>query len=452
MKFIPRKIQEPMINAAVNMSRCALWASMGSGKTSAMLYAFQLLNLFKPLTALVVGPKRVIESTWPKQREQFDDFHDLRFSIIAGTAKQRTNAVNISADIYCISFNNLQWLYDAGKNLPIDIIIIDEATHVKSFRLRKGSKRAKALYKFCKERKILRLIELTGTPGSNGLLDLWGQVFFLDNGAHLGNTFSAFTSRWFEVIPLDSFTKYKPRPYAAEQITNAVKDFCISIRSEDYYELEKPIERDIVVELSNAHKTLYDKFESEMYTEIKDAEIFAVNSGVLTQKCLQFTSGAIYQEDKSYIEIHDEKIDALGSLISELNGESLIVAYHFRHEIDRIRKRFPDAVLFADDKSAERRWNKGEISILLLHPASAGHGLNLQYGGRNICFFTSWWAPEPRAQIIERIGPMRQMQAGLNRSVHVFNFVVSKTIDERVLMAHKYKMSVDAALKAGTVR
>lgn len=453
MKFEPRAMQWPMIRVGLTLPRCALWASMGSGKTSAVLYILSVLSLIRPFRALVVGPKRVIESTWPDQLQRFDEFHGLSFSVVAGDTKRcREKALMEDVSIYCINFENLQWLHD-NKNRPtFDVVVIDEATRIKSFRLRKGSKRAKALYQMCKEDKVSRIIELTGTPGSNGLIDLWGQMYFVDNGVRLGKTFSAFTARWFDTIQTDVCTKYKPKPPAITEIPDLVKDVCVTVRTEDYYELEAPIERNIYIDFDEKLQKLYSVFEKEMFARIGEADVGAVNAGVLTQKCLQFTSGAIYGEERELIDVHDLKIAALESLIEEMNGEPIIVAYHFVHEIDRIRKHFPGAVVFSETKDAESRWNAGETPLLLLHPMSAGHGLNLQWGGRTMVFFTNWWAPEPRQQIIERIGPLRQKQAGFDRSVYVYNLVIRGTIDERVLMAHRYKMGINEALRAGAVR
>jgi len=445
-----------MIDWVLAHDRCALWAGMGSGKTSAMLYVISVWKMLSVGPTLVVAPKRVAGETWPEQQKIFDEFDDIRLVTLTGIAAEREAALQRDADIYCVNPENLRWL---AENLPtgfkFEAVIVDESTRLKSFRLRKGSKRAKIL--FTMTRSAVKFVELTGTPGGNGLIDLWGQLYFLDYGARLGKTFQAFTGRWFTSINCGYFNKVIPQPSAFVEIPERVADICRTIRTEDYFSIEKTIENTITVKLPSRVLSLYKTLEREMYVQIETSGVRAVNAAVVTVKCLQICSGALYQEHgdgdgepRPWFELHQEKIDALESIIEEASGEPILVAYHFRSDVVRIMARFKNAVHFTNKTGILDAWNAGDIPILLAHPGSVGHGLNMQRGGRIIVFFSLWWNLEEHEQIIARIGPLRQHQAGLDRSVYVYNIVAENTIDERVLLAHQNKMSANEALKMAT--
>jgi SNF2 family DNA or RNA helicase len=298
------------------------------------------------------------------------------------------------------------------------------------------------------------IVELTGTPGSNGLIDLWGQMYFLDKGARLGKSFTAFTDRWFDKIDCGGyFTKLTPKEIAAKEIAEKVKDICLTVRAEDYFDIEKVIDVKIEVELPPSVRKIYDKFEKELFAELENCkDIRAFNAGGKTMKCLQIASGAVYTDEDEWSILHTEKLDAIESIIEEAAGEPVIIAYHWKHDIIQLKKRFPQIKMFKETRDVISKWNAGDIQLLGAHPESMGHGLNLQDGGRRIIFMSHWWAPEPKRQIIERIGPLRQMQSGHKRSVFKYDVIARNTLDERVILAHANKLSIDQALKCATRR
>jgi SNF2 family DNA or RNA helicase len=408
------------------------------------------MKVIDPRPCLVVAPKYVAEFTWPNDVKKFDDFKDLSITVLVGTATERLEALNTPADIYCINFENLQWLLvNKPKNLVFKKCIIDESTKVKNYRLRKGSIRARSLLHLVKNAYFL--VELTGTPGSNGLLDLWGQLYFLDYGTRLGSTFGAFQQRWFVPPPPGNLhVAWKPGPSAANEIPAAVKDICLSLSAKDYFPVDSIIKVKIEVELPIKVRSLYEKFRKEMVLQLENnTEIRAFNAASKTLKCLQIASGAIYDDEieRTWTILHDEKLDALESIVEEVAGETLIVAYHFKHDVVRIKKRFPKAVIFKDEKNVVNRWNNSDIGILIAHPASMGHGLNLQDGGCRIVFFSHWWSPEEKQQIVGRIGPLRQMQSNHPRPVFQYDIVARGTVDEDVLYSHENKLGIDRVLK-----
>lgn len=452
MIFIPRKPQIKMIYHALRYSACAIWASMGIGKTSAMLYVIAGILLIFEGPVLIVAPKKVARKTWPDEFEKFEDFQHISVVNFAkGDLRYRQKLLRDPAlfdtEVFIINYDNIKW-FEEHITTDFTFLVIDEATRIKSFRLRKGSKRAKSLLKLRKRSQ--RVVELTGTPAPNGIMDLWGQIYILDFGKRLGRTLSAFRDRWFTSRFLPTHVQYTPIDNAVQGVSEQLKDICLAIRSEDYFDLEEVIETDVKVGLSDKAWKVYKDLEKEMYAKLESgADIDAVNAADVTSKCLQCTSGALYTDDKckEWEEIHTEKLDALESIVEESGGSPIIVCYHFRHEVPRILKRFPQCVRLTNDDSLIDKWNEGKIPMLLLHPASAGHGLNMQYGGNIIVYYTQWWDFEQDAQVLERIGPMRQMQAGFKRNVFRYNIIVDGSIDLRVKMAREYKLSVNEALK-----
>jgi SNF2 family DNA or RNA helicase len=328
--------------------------------------------------------------------------------------------------------------------------VLDESTRVKSFRLRQGSVRAQAFARVA-HLHVDRLIELTGTPSPNGLQDLWGQIWFLDRGLRLGRSYEAFKNRWFRSVQVgpDPFAiRLEPYPHSAREITERVADLCISLNPADWFDLREPIVNTIRVELPPAAMALYEQMEEEMFIELEsDAEVEAFNAASKTMKCLQLASGAIYTDDKgTWEEVHQEKIEALRSVIEEAAGAPVLVAYHFKSDLARLLKAFPQGRVLDRAPSTIEAWNKGKLPVMFAHPASAGHGLNLQYGGNILVIFSHWWNLEEYQQIIERIGPVRQKQAGLDRPVWIHNIVARDTIDEVVVRRRGSKASVQAAL------
>lgn len=451
--FVPRPWQPPMIEHMLTNPRCAVWAKMGAGKTASTLAAAKSFGMFDAFPVLILGPKRVARNVWPSEPQAWSDFQHLRVVSIEGTQTERFAALAQKSDFYSINYEQLPWLVNhlGIKNWPFKTIIADEATRLKGFRLRQGGQRTAALAKIMP--RVERFVELTGTPSPNGLKDLWGQFWFLDGGERLGRTHEAFKDRWFK--PSKSGYGIEPFPFAEQEIHALVADLAITIDPWDYLPADQkrvPIEKDIVVDLPPAARRMYDEMERRMYLEIEHAlgthEIEAVNAASRTLKCLQLAAGAVYTDATGGWEpVHDAKIEALESIVEEANGEPVLVAYQFKSDLARILKHFGKRARALDDKKdTEDAWNRGEIPILLAHPASAGHGLNLQRGGRILVDFSSGWDLEHDDQIIERVGPMRQLQAGLDRAVYRYRIMANRTVDFLVAERRATKRSVQDLL------
>jgi SNF2 family DNA or RNA helicase len=423
--LIPHPYQQILIDAMVAHGRVQIEAGMGMGKTSATLKSISILFEFVcDGPALVLAPLRVAQSVWPQEVEKWDDLRHLKVIPVLGTAAQRQVAVNRRADIYTVNYENLPWLVEYwGKDWPYKIVVADESTRLKSFRLGGAQgKRARTLKKLA-HTKIERFYNLTGTPCPNGLIDLWGQHWFLDEGRALGHTFTAFEGRWFrpEHMGGGAFTRIVPCDHAQKEITERVAPHTVCVRAEDWFpDLLAPIEKTVEVELPELAREMYNDMEQRLFLEIAGHEVEAFNAASKTMKCLQLASGAIYVDDTgNWKPVHDAKIEALKSVIEEAAGMPVLVAYHFKSDIQRLRKAFPRGRELDKRPSTVRDWNQGKIPVLFAHPGSAGHGLNLQDGGNIIVFFSHWWDMEQRMQIIERIGPVRQLQAGHNRKVYI---------------------------------
>lgn len=463
MKYQPHPYQDMITERILETPRVGIWAGMGMGKTVATLTAISGLQLADPAPALVLAPKRPALTTWPDEIKKWDHLRHLRCSTIIGTAQERLMALIKPADIYTMNYDNLPWLYDMlktrGKGWPFRIVVADESTRLKSFRLRQGGKRAHALAQVT-HTQIDRFIELSGTPAPNGVIDLWGQLWFLDRGKRLGNTFTAFSQRWFySVLTSDGFPLLKPHEHALDEIKNLAKDICHSFDAKDYFPIEEPIVRPLYFDLPPAVRRHYDAMQEEFFTEIAGEEFEAVNAAAKSLKCLQIATGAIYgargnrpiQYD-DWQHIHDEKIDLLRSVIEEAAGMPVLVAYHFQHDLARILKAFPGARHLDARPQTIDDWNAGRIPLLVAHPASAGHGINLQHGGNILVFWGHWWALENHDQIIERIGPMRQKQSGYDRAVMVYYLLARGTLEEEVLRRHQTKRSVQEILREAAGR
>ena len=444
MIFTPRPYQTILADHILTHPRCAIWADMGLGKTSGTLYALDALRLVEDVPALVLAPLRVVNETWPAEVEKWDNLSHLKIVPITGTPKQRLNALHTPADVHATNYENLPWLMEQGF-FPWTTIISDEATRLKSFRLGgKKGRRARALAKVAFS-KVERFIELTGTPSPNGLQDLWGQLWFLDRGERLGRTHSAFMRRWFRLKHPNSF-EMVPMPHSEAEIMERVSDICLSIRAKDWFDLNDPIIVDVPAILPESAMRQYKEMESKMFLEIQEQEIEAFNAAAKTMKCLQLANGAIYDETGDWHPVHDAKLDALESVVQEANGMPVLVAYHFKTDLIRLKKRFPQGKELDKNRQTITDWNAGKIPILFAHPASAGHGLNLQDGGNLVVMFGHWWDLEQYQQIIERIGPTRQMQAGYDRPVYIYNIRAVDTIDSTVIQSRTDKRKIQDLL------
>lgn len=441
--FVPHDYQRPAMQWLYDLPRCALWMPMGGGKTVSTLTALDNLSLIDEVyPALVLAPLRVARSTWPDEIAKWDHLKHLRVSAITGTATQRERALAVDADIYTMNYDNLVWLSETvGDNWPFKTVVADEFTRLKSFRLRQGSKRARALGKIA-HTHVKRFIGLTGTPGANGIKDLWGQTWFLDRGARLGKTFSAFEERWFRK-GWDGYS-IEPMPHAQTEIEALLRDICLTVEG---LPVDEPIVNHIHVDLNGPVRRLYEDMEKEMFAQIGEHEIDAVNAAARTVKCLQLANGAIYTDDAgSWEAVHDLKLQALDSVIEEANGTPVLVAYNFKSDLARLRGRYPRGRVLDANPQTIKDWNAGKIDLLLAHPASAGHGLNLAEGGNILAFFGLNWNLEEHMQIIERIGPMRQAQAGLDRPVFIHVIMARDTVDEMVAERLLSKRSVQEIL------
>ncbi len=458
----PKVYQHIIVDHIFTYARCAIWAGMGLGKTYSILRALSFLSLVEDVyPALVLAPLRVAQSTWPDEVAKWKDFEHMTICAVVGDEQARTAALKRAADIYTINYENLPWLVEHyGGEWPFKTVISDESTKLKGFRLRQGTKRAKALAKVA-HTKVKRFIELTGTPSPNGLADLWGQMWFVDAGVRLGRTFDSFRQRWFQ-MSFDGFGM-TALAHAQEEIADKLRDVCLSLNAADYFDLHDPISNTIYIDLPKKARALYTDMERRMFMELEGHGIEAPNAAAKTMKCLQVCSGAAYidpdkeydeneelkpvSKTKEWKEIHDEKIKALESIIEEAAGMPVLVAYHFRSDLERLRKAFPKGRVLDNNPQTIRDWNAGKIPILFAHPASAGHGLNLQDGGNILVFFTVNWNLEEHQQIIERIGPVRQLQAGHNRAMFIYYILARSTTDELVVDRLTTKRSVQDILR-----
>ncbi|MBS4019585.1 MAG: DEAD/DEAH box helicase [Dechloromonas sp.] len=452
-EFKPHEYQKLIIDHILTHDRCAVWAGMGLGKTSSTLTAIDALRFVEDGPMLVLAPSRVCQTTWPEETQKWAHTQHIKVSPVTGPMKDRVMGVNRHADVFACNYENLPWLIDYwGDKWPYSTVIADESTKLKSFRLRQGGKRAQAFARVA-HTKVKRFVELTGTPSPNGLMDLWGQMWFIDRGQRLGRTFDAFKQRWFRPHP--SGFGYVPFAHAQAEIQALLSDVCLSIEAKDWFDLREPIVNNIVVDMPARARQAYEELEAQMFTELDSGhELEAFNAAARTIKCLQLASGAAYvgEGNNEWQELHDQKIQALEEIVEESGGEPILVAYHFKSDLARLKKAFPKGRELDKDPKTLKAWNKGEIPLLFAHPQSAGHGLNLQDGGRILVFFSHWWNLEERLQIIERIGPTRQLQAGHDRSMFIHNLIARDTVDEMVIERVETKREVQDILMAAMKR
>lgn len=446
--FTPRPYQAVTEDYLLDKPRSAVWAFMGAGKTVSTLSVLDKLFLCGRETkpALICAPLRVAQSTWPDEAGKWEHLSGMEIQPLIGTEKERSRALgNDSASAFTINYENIPWLIDKLKGkFPFGRIIADESTKLKGYRLRQGTARARALASVAHNSTGFH--ELTGSPSPNGLKDLWGQIWFLDKGERLGRSFDAFRQRWFQ-MSFDGFT-LQPLPHAQEQIQDKLKDICLSLNAADYFDLEDPIEVKIHVDLPASARKLYNAMEKQMFMEIEGNEVEVFNAAARTNKCLQLANGAAYvsEDATQWKEVHNAKIDALEDIIEDAAGMPVLVAYNFRSDLARLRHAFPKGRILDKNPQTIQDWNASRIPILFTHPASAGHGLNLQDGGNILVFFGLSWNLEEHSQIRERLGPVRQMQAGHNRNVFVYFIIARDTVDEDVLIRLNTKREVQDIL------
>ncbi len=430
MKFVPHDYQIVAKNFILERESAGLFLDMGLGKTVITLTALEELknDYLEEIKALVIAPKRVAEDTWTREHEKWDHLKSLKVVKVLGKTKQRKEALEQEGDIYIITRDNVAWLVDYLKSdWDFDTVIIDELSSFKNHQS-KRFKKLRLVRPFIK-----RVIGLTGTPAPNGYTDLWAQIYLLDRGERLGKTITEYRRRYFNTLYRHGYNEYELRPGAKDKIDEAIKDLCISMKAKDYLKLKEPLYINRVAKLDEKEYKLYKKMERDAVLEIKDEEITALSAAAVTNKLLQLANGAVYTDEQEVIEIHNKKLEVLEELIEEANGEPVLVFYNFQHDKERILERFKDTRVLDTDQDI-KDWNNKKIKVLLAHPASAGHGLNLQEGGSIIIWFGLTWSLELYQQANARLN-----RQGQKETVRIYHIIAEKTIDERVLEVLKGK-------------
>ena len=443
MKFIPHDYQKYAVEYIKSHKISAILLDCGLGKTVITLTALNdlLFDSFEVRKVLVIAPLRVARQTWSDEISKWDHLKSLRYSIVVGTEKERVEALNTPADIYIINRENVQWLVEkSGIKFDFDMVVIDELSSFKNYQ----SKRFKALMKV--RPKVKRIVGLTGTPSSNGLMDLFAEFKLLDMGKRLGRFISNYRGMYFIPDKRNGMVvfSYKPLPNAESEIYEKISDITISMKAKDHLKMPELITAEYPVYMSESERKIYDKLCKDLVLELKESEITAANAAALSGKLCQLSNGALYDDEGDVIEIHDRKLDALEDIIESMNGKPLLAAYWFKHDYDRIAKRLQSLhIPFSklDTEDSIRKWNKGEIPVALIHPASAGHGLNLQEGGSTFVWFGLTWSLELYQQANARL-----WRQGQKDTVVIQHIVAKNTIDERIMKALSEKDSTQSAL------
>lgn len=437
MKYKPHNYQQFATDFILNQSICCLMLDMGLGKTVITLTALWQLALdsFDVSRVLVIAPKRVAEDTWPKELAKWEHLIGLTSSLVLGSAAERKVALQKKAFLYIINRENVAWLVK-NHYWDFDMVVIDELSSFKSNK----AERFKAMKKV--RPMVTRIVGLTGTPAPNTLLDLWPQMYLMDMGQRLGRFIGGFRDRFFlpDKRNREIIYSYKPREGAEDAIYALISDICISMKAADYLDIPERIDNRIEVSMSPKERKLYDDFQKDKVLSIGDEELDAVNAAALSNKLLQMANGAVYGEDKRVIPIHDRKLDALEDLVEAANGKPLLVAYWYKHDLQRIKARFKNARCIDTAKDIDD-WNAGTIPLALIHPASAGHGLNLQDGGCTIVWFGLTWSLELYQQLNARL-----WRQGQKHTVVIHHIVTKGTHDEDVMRALENKDTRQSAL------
>ncbi|MBQ9284230.1 MAG: DEAD/DEAH box helicase [Acidaminococcaceae bacterium] len=437
MRFVPHSYQQYAINRILEQPKTALYLDMGLGKTVCSLTAVEQLlhDRFQVTKVLVIAPKTVAESTWKQEAAKWDHTSGLKVSLVLGTLAQREKALEQDADVYVINRENTVWLMEFYRwRPPFDMLIIDESSSFKDPK----SKRFRALRKVrgCFD----RIVELTGTPASNGLMDLWSQIYLLDGGERLGHTLTAYRNQYFIPGQTNGYVvfNYIPKAGAREHIFGKLKDITVSMDKKDWLKLPERIDNIVYVDMGRASETVYKQLEKALVLEFPDGDVMAGSAAVLSNKLLQLANGAVYTEDREVVRVHDKKLDALKEIGEQ--GGNLLVFYCYQHDRDRIVKAFPKARVLETASDIEA-WNAGKVPMLLAHPMSAGYGLNLQAGGNTIVWFGLTWSLEQYQQANARL-----YRQGQEKTVIVHHLVTRGTMDERVMAALSRKEEGQQAL------
>lgn len=450
--FTPHEYQSLGAQFLLATPKAALYADMGMGKTGTVLSVLdKLLHAGYDEPILVLAPLRVARDTWRNEAAKWDDFSHYRVAPIVGTEAERRQALRTPAHIHTCNYEQIPWLVaNEGKSWRWRMIVADESTRLKGYRLKQGGDRAQALALVA--RLAQRWINLSGTPAPNGLKDLWGQYWYIDHGERLGRTYTGFEHRWFR----KKYSGYglEPFDHSEKEIHERIADVTMSLRAKDWFDLKDPRVVQVRVQLTPALRQKYRELERELFTTLAcGTHIEVFNSGALTGKCMQFANGAVYTTHPEWAAVHDLKLQALESIVNESGGKQMLVAYNFQSDRDRILKRFPQAVDISRP-TGFKAWSAGDKQIGVAHPASMGHGLDgMQEFCWTLVYYGYTWKMDDHEQILERIGPMRQLQSGHeDRIVDVFQIICDDTLDEDCLERHASKCSVQDALKAAMTR
>ena len=434
---MPHDYQKYAIEYIKSHPITALFLDMGLGKTVTTLTAIRdlMYDAFEVKRVLVIAPLRVARDTWPDELRKWDHLKELTCSVVVGTVAERRRALQQDADIYIVNRENLPWLYENSR-LDFDMVVLDELSSFKNHQ----SKRFRAMKAM--RPKVKRIVGLTGTPTGNGLMDLWAEFRILDMGERLGRYISQYRNLYFKPDKRNGMVvySYKPLPGAEEAIYHQISDITVSMKATDYLEMPELVSVAKEVRLSETEKKRYDELKKSLVLELPGGEVTSANAASLTLKLSQMANGAIYTDDKNVVNIHDRKLEALEDLVESANGKSVLVAYWFKHDKDRIRERMEARELRGPQDFAD--WNAGKIPVALIHPASAGHGLNLQQGGSILIWFGLTWSLELYQQTNARL--WRQGQQ--SRTVIIQHIVAKDTIDERILNVLKHKDGTQEAL------
>lgn len=438
MQYNPHEYQTYATNFILEHPVAAVLLEMGLGKSVITLTAIYelMLNRFEVEKVLVIAPLRVARDTWPAEIEKWEHLAGLTYSVAIGTEEERLAALRRPAHLYLINRENVDWLITkSGIPFDFDMVVIDELSSFKSH----AAKRFKSLLKV--RPTVKRMVGLTGTPSSNGLMDLWAEFRILDMGQRLGRYITHYRNNFF--VPdkrnQQMIFSYKPRAGAEDAIYKLISDITISMKSADFLKMPECIINEVHVALSEKEWSVYQTLKEDMVVDLKDEEIDAVNAAALSGKLLQMANGAVYNEEKDIIHIHDRKLDALEDLIEGANGKPVLVAYWYNHDLQRIKERF--SVREIKTSQDIKDWNNGEIPVAVIHPASAGHGLNIQFGGSTIIWFGLTWSLELYQQTNARL-----WRQGQNNTVVIHHIIAKDTIDEDVMKALRKKEKIQSAL------
>ena len=438
MKYKPHSYQEYAIRYIETHPISALLIDMGLGKTSITLTAIRnlLFDSFEVCKVLVIAPLRVAKNTWTDEIKKWEHLSTLTYSLIIGNENERLSALNEQTDIYIINRENVDWLVNkSGYKFDFDMVVIDELSSFKNHQ----SKRFKSLMKV--RPLVKRIVGLTGTPSSNGLMDLFAEFKILDMGKRLGYFIGQYRNTYFKPDKMNGpiVYSYKPLSNAENAIYEKISDITVSMKANEYLKMPELLTSNYVVELSNSEKKQYDKMKKSLVLEITDGEITASNAASLSNKLCQLSNGAIYDDEQNIVEIHDRKLETLEDIIESMNGKPLLIAYWYRHDLERIKSRFSVREIKTSEDISD--WNDGKIPVALIHPASAGHGLNLQNGGSTLVWFGLTWSLELYQQTNARL-----YRQGQKNAVVIQHIITKGTIDEQILKVLQKKNKTQADL------